>query len=326
MRKLSKAMMGLLVGATLMTPMAAQAQDQDRGHGGWRGGGGDAGAQRGGGGGGDAGAQRGGWQRGSGDQSGGNPGRGGDPGAVANGAARHEAVQQGREANRQVERPAPVGQPQAPVAPRAEAIGQGRRQWQGNGNGNGSRGDWNRGQDNRARDSEANDQRRQAAAAEMDRQRNANDQRERGRDDNRNLDRNHDVNRNWATERRGDNRDGNRSWTTNRRDWGGNDHRAWNHDWRGDRRYNWQSYRNQHRDIYRLPRYEARFGYSYHRWYPGYRFDPWFYSSSFWIDDPFYYRLPPAYGPYRWVRYYDDAVLVDTDTGEIEDILYNFFF
>ena len=34
-------------------------------------------------------------------------------------------------------------------------------------------------------------------------------------------------------------------------------------------------------------------------------------GNSYWLNDPWQYRLPPAYGPYRWIRYYDDALLVD---------------
>ncbi|QDK32389.1 hypothetical protein DM450_06240 [Sphingomonas sp. IC081] len=50
-----------------------------------------------------------------------------------------------------------------------------------------------------------------------------------------------------------------------------------------------------------------------------------FYGSSYWLDDPWMYRLPPVYGPYRWVRYYDDVLLVDTYTGEVVDVIYDFF-
>ena len=37
------------------------------------------------------------------------------------------------------------------------------------------------------------------------------------------------------------------------------------------------------------------------------------------------YGLPPAYGPYRWVRYFDDVMLVDVRSGIVADILYDFF-
>jgi hypothetical protein len=34
-----------------------------------------------------------------------------------------------------------------------------------------------------------------------------------------------------------------------------------------------------------------------------------------------------CYAPrgFRWIRYWDDAVLVDTWTGEVIDVLHNFF-
>jgi hypothetical protein len=35
--------------------------------------------------------------------------------------------------------------------------------------------------------------------------------------------------------------------------------------------------------------------------------------------------LPPAYGPYRWVRYYNDALLVDIYTGRVVDTVYDIF-
>ncbi|WP_342449817.1 RcnB family protein [Sphingomonas jejuensis] len=35
--------------------------------------------------------------------------------------------------------------------------------------------------------------------------------------------------------------------------------------------------------------------------------------------------MPPAYGSYRWVRYYDDALLVDVRSGYVVDVIYDFF-
>ena len=122
----------------------------------------------------------------------------------------------------------------------------------------------------------------------------------------------------WRDDRRND-------WRDDRRGWNGNDRGAWNNRWRDDRRYDWQSYRTANRNIYRLPRYYAPRGYAYRRWSVGYRFDPWAYDRSYWINDPYQYRLPPAYGSYRWVRYYDDVALVDISSGLIADVLYSFF-
>jgi hypothetical protein len=49
------------------------------------------------------------------------------------------------------------------------------------------------------------------------------------------------------------------------------------------------------------------------------------FAPDYWINDPFYYRLPPAYGPYRWVRYYNDALLVDVRSGYVVDVIHDIF-
>lgn len=97
--------------------------------------------------------------------------------------------------------------------------------------------------------------------------------------------------------------------------------------WRGDRRYDWRGFRDAHRQIFRAPRYIAPrgYGYGYRPFSVGVRLDPFFYGQSYWIDDPWEYRLPPADGPYRWVRYYNDVLLVDLDTGEVLDVIRDFF-
>ena len=65
---------------------------------------------------------------------------------------------------------------------------------------------------------------------------------------------------------------------------------------------------------------------------PGREFQPTFkppitpvFGNRYWINDPWQYRLPAVYGPYQWVRYYDDVLLVDTYTGEVVDVIHNFF-
>lgn len=109
-------------------------------------------------------------------------------------------------------------------------------------------------------------------------------------------------------------------------DWnrGGN---RWNRTWRSDRRYDWQDWRQRNRSAYRLPRYYAPRGYhyGYQRFSIGITLGQMLFSSNYWINDPWAYRLPPAYGPYRWVRYYNDALLVDVDTGEVVDVIYDIF-
>ena len=102
----------------------------------------------------------------------------------------------------------------------------------------------------------------------------------------------------------------------------------WNRGWRQDQRYNWQGYRDSHRDAYRLGRYRppSGYGWGYRRYGIGSALDRGFFSQDYWIGNPGYYRLPPAYGPYRWVRYYNDALLVNVYSGQIADAIPDFFY
>lgn len=109
--------------------------------------------------------------------------------------------------------------------------------------------------------------------------------------------------------------------------WNNNNRSRWSNNWRRDSRYDWRNYRNRNRNAYRLPRYYAPrgYGYGYNRYGIGAILGSLFFSQNYWINDPFYYRLPPAYGPYRWVRYYNDALLVDIYTGQVVDVEYDIF-
>ncbi len=121
-----------------------------------------------------------------------------------------------------------------------------------------------------------------------------------------------------------------------RRDWRDNSHGdyreagrrySWDRDWRRDQRYDWQRYRQTHRHVYRGPHYYAPRGwdYGYRRFSIGIALWSGLYADRYWIGDPGYYRLPPAYGPLRWVRYYDDALLVDIRSGYVVDVIHDFF-
>jgi hypothetical protein len=122
-------------------------------------------------------------------------------------------------------------------------------------------------------------------------------------------------------------------WNGNRGDqrsrWGHGrgDQGRFDRNWRHDNRYDWRDYRTRNRGAYHLPRYYAPYGwdYGYRRFGIGFRLDSVLFGSNYWISDPYYYRLPPAYGPYRWVRYYNDALLVDIDTGQVVDVVYDIF-
>lgn len=146
-----------------------------------------------------------------------------------------------------------------------------------------------------------------------------------GRDMADGLPNDRDSGRDWRRDR-----DGDRDWRRHRdgdRDWrrGRDGRHRWDRDWRHDRRYDWSSYRNRYRTLFRLGRYYDPYGWSYRRFSIGYGLWPSYYGSSFWLDDPWRYRLPPAYGPYRWIRYYDDALLVNIHTGQVVDVIHNVF-
>jgi hypothetical protein len=103
------------------------------------------------------------------------------------------------------------------------------------------------------------------------------------------------------------------------------DRHRWSGDWRRDHRYDWRNYRERHRSLFRFGRYYDPYGWGYRRFSIGFNLWPSYYGSNFWLNDPWQYRLPPAYGPYRWVRYYDDALLVNIYTGQVVDVINNFF-
>ncbi|MDP9056409.1 MAG: RcnB family protein [Pseudomonadota bacterium] len=100
----------------------------------------------------------------------------------------------------------------------------------------------------------------------------------------------------------------------------------WNHGWRQDNRYDWRDYREANRDEFHAGRYYAPYrDYSYDRLGVGFYLQPLFFGQDYWIADPWDYHLPPAYGPYQWVRYYNDVLLVNVDTGQVADVIYDFF-
>lgn len=104
-------------------------------------------------------------------------------------------------------------------------------------------------------------------------------------------------------------------------------HREWDRNWRGNQNYDWRSYRSRYGSLYQAPGYYDPFGsaYGYRRYSVGFSLGRQYYSSGYIINDPWRYRLPPATGSYRWVRYYDDVLLVDVFSGRVVDVIYNFF-
>jgi Ni/Co efflux regulator RcnB len=72
--------------------------------------------------------------------------------------------------------------------------------------------------------------------------------------------------------------------------------------------------------------YDAPQGYSYHRYSYGDRLPGGYFGRDFWILDFADYGLGAPPDGYVWVRYGPDAVLIDEDTGEIVEIVYNQFY
>ena len=99
---------------------------------------------------------------------------------------------------------------------------------------------------------------------------------------------------------------------------------GWNRDWRSDRRYDWRDYRNEHRSLFRLGIYYDPFGYGYQQFDIGFRLAPVYFGQQYWID-PAMYELPYPPPGTQWIRYWNDAVLVDMYSGEAVDVIHGFF-
>jgi hypothetical protein len=302
-----------LAAATALIPAAASAQNHDRG----------------------------GWHRGGGDNNGGRENRGGRDAARPARPAM-PARPQFRAPDRvdgapRFDRERFGGLPDRPQQPARPAGGDWHAQAGGSHAGDRpDRNNWNR---DRGQWGRGNDQGQWANGRDGRDGRWAHDRNDRGgqwsRGDNDrngqwNRDRNDRDNR-WSRDRndrdgrwdRDDRRDG--RWDRDRSDWRGRG--GFDRDWRRDHRYDWRDYRTRNRRVFHLPRYYAPYGwgYGYRRFGIGFTLDSVLFGSTYWIGDPWMYRLPPAYGPYRWVRYYNDALLVDIRSGYVVDVVYDIF-
>jgi Ni/Co efflux regulator RcnB len=94
-------------------------------------------------------------------------------------------------------------------------------------------------------------------------------------------------------------------------------------DRRDYRRDDWRSYRNTNRNVYARGNWNANFRYqSFNR---GGRISNSYYAPRYYINDYARYRLPrPGYNQ-RWVRHYNDVLLVDVRGGRVIDVIHNFY-
>jgi Ni/Co efflux regulator RcnB len=88
-------------------------------------------------------------------------------------------------------------------------------------------------------------------------------------------------------------------------------------------RDDWRGYRNGNRNLYRGGSWNAPFRYNSFR--PGVRIAPNYYGSRYFISDPWRYRLPTPGRYQRWVRHYNDVILVDTRRGVVIDVNRGFY-
>ena len=114
-------------------------------------------------------------------------------------------------------------------------------------------------------------------------------------------------------------------WAQSGQRWSGQRYSGnWNRNWRNDNRYDWRRLRNNHRSLFSLGIYFDPFGYNYRRFDIGYRLYGAYLGQQYWID-PGLYGLPYPPPGTQWVRYWNDAVLVDMYTGEVIDVIRDFF-
>lgn len=94
-------------------------------------------------------------------------------------------------------------------------------------------------------------------------------------------------------------------------------------DARQESREDWRDYRRTHRDVYRGGNWRAPFRYS--QWNVGVQLRPAYYNSRYYINDPYRYRLPRPGANLRWVRHYNDVLLVNVRTGRVMQVHRGFF-
>jgi Ni/Co efflux regulator RcnB len=94
-------------------------------------------------------------------------------------------------------------------------------------------------------------------------------------------------------------------------------------DARREYREDWRDYRNSNPRLYSRGRWNAPFRYS--RFNAGVRIAPSYYGQRFWIADPYRYRLARPYAGTRWVRHYDDVLLVNVRNGRILRVYRGFY-
>ncbi len=102
--------------------------------------------------------------------------------------------------------------------------------------------------------------------------------------------------------------------------------RNWDRSWRDRTNFDWRRLRKSNARLFTFPVYVNPYGrdYVYRPFAVGDYLDPRFSTAE--LVRPGQFGLPDAYKPFRWVRYYDDALVVDMRNGKIVDVVFEMFF
>lgn len=88
-------------------------------------------------------------------------------------------------------------------------------------------------------------------------------------------------------------------------------------------RQDWRAHRNSNPRLYSRGRWNAPF--RYNQFNVGVRITPNYYGQRYWIADPYRYRLPRPAVNTRYVRHYDDVLLVNVRTGRVLQVYRSFY-
>lgn len=84
-----------------------------------------------------------------------------------------------------------------------------------------------------------------------------------------------------------------------------------------------RDYRKSNRAVYNRGKWNAPF--RYQRWDTGAQLRRDYYAPRYYINNPGRYRLHPVASNQRWVRHYDDVLLVNIRTGRVMEVYRGFF-
>lgn len=101
---------------------------------------------------------------------------------------------------------------------------------------------------------------------------------------------------------------------------------AWDGNWHNNQSYNWAAWRAAHPALFQPGSYRPPHGgYAYAAIKPGTILPAEFLAEQYWVQDPSIYHLPPATGSYQWIRYYNDILLVNIDSGRVMEVVTGLF-